>query len=313
VENTLFSGDDAGQYFYVTGFASATPVSSINVVNAMSGREVTAVKVDPTAANTIWLGASLNGNTPMVLKISGANTSAPTVQASGTIPVSVDAYLSSIDVDPANGSHLVATFSNYGVNSIWESTNGGTSWVSIEGNFPDVPVRWAVFAGPTAQLNGPTGGNGGILIATELGVWTTSVTNGAATQWIPNTSGLPNVRVDQIKYRNDGTVVAATHGRGLYTAIITGGGTSTGIPVVPNTRDFIRYVSATNNLLIVTGNLTIRTIDVQVFDMKGRLVYRSEKPYQNTTLSLSNLASGSYILKIFGNKKEQFTSQFIKR
>ncbi|RYZ90866.1 MAG: hypothetical protein EOP04_02570, partial [Proteobacteria bacterium] len=94
VENTLFSGDDAGQYFYVTGFASATPVSSINVVNAMGGREVTAVKVDPTAANTIWLGASFNGNTPMVLKISGANTSAPTVQASGTIPVSVDAYLS---------------------------------------------------------------------------------------------------------------------------------------------------------------------------------------------------------------------------
>jgi hypothetical protein len=214
---------------------------------------------------------------------------------------------------PNNGSHLVVTFSNYGVNSIWESTNGGSSWVSIEGNFPDVPVRWAVFAGPTAQLNGPTGGNGGILIATELGVWTTSATNGTATQWISNTSGLPNVRVDQLKYRNDGTIVAATHGRGLFTAIVTGGGTSTGIPAVSNTRDFIRYVSATNNLLIVTGNLNTRIMDVQVFDMKGRLVYRAEKAYQNTTIPLANIASGSYILKIVGNRQEQFTLQFIKR
>ena len=313
VDNTLFSGDDAGKYFYVTGFASATPVNSVNTITAMGSREVTAVKVDPFSENTIWLGASKNDNVPMILKVSGANTSNPTVVVSSTIPAPTNAYLSSIDIDPANASHILVTFSNYGVTSIWESTNGGNSWVNIEGNFPDVPVRWAVFAGPTAQLNGPASGNGGILIATELGVWTTSQTNGTATQWIPNKSGLPNVRVDQLKYRNDGTVVAATHGRGLFTATITGGGTSTGIPTVSNTKDFIRYVSATRNLLIVTGNLTTRTMDVQVYDMKGRMVHRSTKSYQTTNIPLESLASGSYILRIYGNKKEQFTAQFIKQ
>ena len=169
------------------------------------------------------------------------------------------------------------------------------------------------FAGPSAQLNGPTGGNGGILIATELGVWTTSSTNRSATQWTPNASGLPNVRVDQLKYRNDGTAVAATHGRGLYTALIPGGGTTTGIPNVANTKDFIRYISSTKNLMIVAGNLTTRTMDVQVFDMNGRLVYRQSKPYQNTTIPLEGLPSGSYVVKIIGAKNERFTAQFIKR
>jgi hypothetical protein len=280
----------------------------------MGTREVTAVKVDPFVSTTVWLGASLNNsNVPMILKIVNANTPAPTVALSVTIPAAANAYLSSIDVDPANASHLVATMSNYGVVSIWESTDGGASWRSIEGNFPDVPVRWAIFAGPTAQLNGSTGGNGGILIGTEVGVWTTSATNGTATQWMPNRSGLPNVRVDQLKYRNDGTVVAATHGRGLFTTRISGGGTTTGLPSVSNTRNFIRYISASNNLLIATGNLNTRKIDLQIFDMSGRLVHRSSQVYQTVTVPLNSVARGSYVLRITGNNNEIFTAQFIKQ
>ena len=157
----------------------------------------------------------------MILRVTNANTTAPNVTIATTIPAGANSYLSSIDIDPANASHLVVTFSNYGVNSIWESADGGNSWISIEGNFPDVPVRWAIFAGPNAQLNGAGGGNGGILIGTELGVWTTSLVSGSGTVWIPNRSGMPNVRVDQLKYRNDGLVAAATHGRGLFTTTLT--------------------------------------------------------------------------------------------
>ena len=311
-QNTLYAGDNSGSYFYITGF-DAVPASSVTSLPLMGNREVTAVKVDPFTDNTVWLGASLNGNVPMVLKISNANTASPNLLIASTIPVPANSYLSSIDVDPANASHVVAAISNYGVNSIWESNDGGNSWISIEGNFPDVPVRWAIFAGPNAQLNGASGGNGGILIGTELGVWTTSVISGSATQWIPNRSGMPNVRVDQLKYRNDGLVAAATHGRGLFTTTINGGGTTTGIPTVPNTKDFIRYISASGNLLIVAGNLNTRRMEIQVFDMNGRLVHRSMKAYQTTNIPLSNLSPGSYILRIAGNNKELFTAQFVRQ
>jgi len=313
-QNVLYAGDDAGRYFYITGLdAPATTTSSVNIIPAMGTREVTAVKVDPFADNTVWFGASFGSNVPMILKIASANSAAANVLISSTIPAPANSYLSSIDIDPANPSRIVATVSNYGVPSIWLSTDGANSWNSIEGNFPDVPVRWAIFSGPNGQLNGTAGGNGGILIGTELGVWTTSFVNGAATVWIPNRTGMPNVRVDQLKYRNDGLVVAASHGRGLFTAIITGGGVTTGLPAVPNTREFIRYISASDNLLIVTGGLTTRKIDIQLFDMNGRLVYRSVNAYQTTTIPLQNIARGSYIIRIAGDKKEIFTAQFIRK
>jgi hypothetical protein len=58
---------------------------------------------------------------------------------------------------------------------------------------------------------------------------------------------------------------------------------------------------------------TTRNMDVQVYDMNGRMVYRSNQPYQITRIPLGNLASGSYILRITGNEKELFTAQFIKQ
>ena len=223
-----------------------------------------------------------------------------------------NASVSSIDIDPANTNHIVATLSNYGVTSIWESTNGGTSFSSIEGNLPDMPVHWITFAPPTAQLNGPGGGDGGLIIGTELGVWTTSAIVGAATQWIPNNSGLANVRTDMLKYRaTDNTLVAATHGRGLYTTALPN--VVTGIPPTVITKDFIKYISVNaNQLLVATGSLQTKTMSVRILNMKGQAVYESSKPYSNQLFDIARLASGSYIIRITGNNRENFTGRFVK-
>jgi hypothetical protein len=59
------------------------------------------------------------------------------------------------------------------------------------------------------------------IIATELGVWSTDNINGGSTDWDPTNSGLANVRVDMLQYRaSDRTIAAATHGRGLFTAVV---------------------------------------------------------------------------------------------
>ena len=92
-----------------------------------------------------------------------------------------------------------------------------------------MPVRWAMFD--------PRNGDWAI-IATELGVWSTDNINGASTDWDPTNSGLANVRVDMLQYRSsDRTILAATHGRGMFTA------------VVPNvTTPDINFASATSNV-----------------------------------------------------------------
>jgi Secretion system C-terminal sorting domain len=309
--NILYGGDDAGKYYIVTGL-DGSPSSLVATVTAMGSRELTAVKVDPFTANTIWIGASFGGALPQVLKISNANTSTPTVVNTATLGTITNAAISSVDVDPANSNHILATLSNYGVNSVWESTNGGISFQSIEGNLPDMPIRWGLFAPANAQLNGGTGGDGGILLATELGVWTASQLTGTTTQWIPNNSGLANISTYMLKYRSsDNLVAAATHGRGLYTTVLPT--IVTGLPSNPVTPNFIKYISAgKDQLQIVTGALPTRTITLQILDMNGKMLYNRERSYQNAVIDISRFQSGSYILKITGNNKENFTRQFIK-
>jgi hypothetical protein len=78
-----------------------------------------------------------------------------------------------------------------------------------------MPIRWVLF---------DPRNNDWALIATELGVWSTDNLNGASTDWQPTNSGFANVRVDMLQLRpSDNTLAAATHGRGLFTAVIPTG------------------------------------------------------------------------------------------
>jgi hypothetical protein len=312
----LYASDDEGKYYCITNLTGSPAAITNTLTQLSSNHQVSAIKVDPTATGTIWLAASVGDNAtanviPRILKISNANTNMPSVLVNVSLPVPSGAYISSIDVDAANGNHILATLSNYGVVSVFESTNGGTSWNNIEGNLPDMPVYWGIFAPPGAQLSGATGG--GVILGTDLGVWTTSAINGALTQWIANNSGLANVPVHMIKYRSGNTsLVAATHGRGLYTATLTG--VVTGVSNNVITKDFIKYISADKNqLLIVRGSLNTIKMQIQIYDLAGRLLYNQEHPYQNLSVPISQWSKGSYVIKIQGNNKENFVQQFVKQ
>lgn len=314
LQQILYAGDDPGKYYCISNLGG-TPSPLTVSLGAMGNMEVTAIKVDPFTPNSIWIGTSYGtpALVPRVYKLSNANTASPAIAAAANIGNIPNAAISSIDVNPANANHILVTLSNFGVISVWESTNGGLSFSSMEGNLPDMPVRWGMFAPPNAEMNGPGGGLGGILLGTELGVWTTSQFSGGATQWMPNNNGLANVRTDMIRYRSsDNTVAVATHGRGLYTATLPT--TVTGVFDPPqNTPDFIKYINAENNrLLIVTGNLTTQTMTIQLLDMAGKKLYESRNAYRTTTVSLQNLPRGAYTLRCIGNNKEIYLRKFIK-
>jgi len=103
---------------------------------------------------------------------------------------------------------LLVTYSNYGVASVWYTDNGSLTWKNIEGNLPDIPVRWGIIH-PENHLKA--------MLATELGIWVTADIKAENVVWEPALDGLANIRVDMLRVRkSDNMVIAATHGRGLY-------------------------------------------------------------------------------------------------
>lgn len=199
--NRMYAARNAGQYLRWDDPQTGATFTTITVA-AFGGGTVSAVKVSPNTANRVFFGTGSG----KVVRVDNAHTGAPTsTDISSGLPAG---YVSSVEVETGNDNHLIATFSNYGVNSVWETTNGGTSWTSVEGNLPDMPIRWALFN---------PNNNDQAILATELGVWSTDDLNGGSTVWGASNSGLANVRVDMLQVRqSDKFVIAATHGRGLY-------------------------------------------------------------------------------------------------
>lgn len=217
--NILYCGAGTGEFFRwstaipVTQatynyYASGTPAfpagTEIVAISNLTG-SVSAVTVSPYTSNRIYFGT---GSSKLVRVDNAHNIttgSAGNDITGSTFPASSTISCVAVGSDDNN---LIATFSNYGVSNIWVSTNGGTAWTAIDGNLPDMPVRWVVFD-PASNTKA--------WIATETGVWSTTAINGSSTVWAAS-PGFPTVRTDMIKYRaSDQNLIAATHGRGLWT------------------------------------------------------------------------------------------------
>jgi hypothetical protein len=168
-----------------------------------------ALTISPYTNNRLYMGTT-GGK---LLRIEHVDTLTQTYLGSNITDITGPSFSGTLNCVAVGSSdnYLLAIFTNYGINNIWYSSDGGSTWTGIDGNLPDMPVRWAVFH--------PTNNNK-ILIATEAGVYTTLNVNGASTQWFPS-PGFPTVRTDMLRLRaSDNTVVAATHGRGMWTGNI---------------------------------------------------------------------------------------------
>jgi len=208
----LYSGGVAGSYFRIVNVLS--PAYAEVSVPAFNSANITAVTVAPITANRVYFGL----DNATIVRVDRADTGASRTTAVTkvlTTPAPAGASVSCVAVDPTSEDHILVTYFNYGIVSIYETKNANAAtptWTAVEGNLPDMPVRWALFFPGDATR---------AIIATELGVWTTDALNGASTTWNPSNSGLANVRVDMLKFRaSDRTLAAATHGRGLFTTTL---------------------------------------------------------------------------------------------
>jgi len=221
----LYAASSAGNLLRINDISVSPITSNIISFSSAGTRQVSAVKVDPVTPNRVWVAFS-GDLAPQLYYMDGADGSvgAPVItQVPMPSKIAAFHYIGSIDVDPTNANHILMTVRNYGVASIYESTNLGQTWVTLDKNgvnLPDMPVWWAMFLPDAVGFGGRDAALGGIMIGTELGAWTTSTPNDSITVWTQSSS-MPNVRVTMLKLRiGDNAVVASTYGRGLFTTTI---------------------------------------------------------------------------------------------
>jgi PKD repeat protein len=206
VSNVMYGGESGGSYMRWTNPQTGNTNAAV-AITAFNSSSVRHVSVSQNTPNRVFFGLSSG----RVVRVDNANTIA-SGSAGTLVGTPASGSVSCIAIETGNDDHLLVTYSNYGVTSVWETTNALAAtpvFTQVEGNLPDMPVRWALFNPNNNQQ---------AMIATETGVWTTDLLNGSSTNWGPSNTGLANTRVDMLQLReSDKVVVAATHGRGLFT------------------------------------------------------------------------------------------------
>ncbi|MEI7980072.1 MAG: sialidase family protein, partial [Bacteroidota bacterium] len=211
--NSIWRKDDMKAASYDTSQRNAgwNHLSNVDIGNASV---ISAISISRFPANRLYYGTSLG----KVYRLDNANTGNP-------VPVDITGsnfpahgFVACIDINPLNADGLMLVFSNYGVQSIFHSLDGGATWISVSGNLEEHPdgtgsgpsVRWAKIL--TFQDNKV------IFVGTSVGLFSTTQLKGDSTVWVqegPNTIG--HVIVDMIDARmTDGFVAVATHGNGVY-------------------------------------------------------------------------------------------------
>lgn len=131
------------------------------------------------------------------------------------------AYASSICLNDFNINESMISFSNYNIQSIFHTLDGGETWVNVSGNLEENENGSG--AGPAVYWVHIYPAESPIYFAgTSAGLFSTTALDGTNTIWtIEGASTIGNAIVNMIESRPyDGKIAIGTHGRGIFTSTL---------------------------------------------------------------------------------------------
>jgi len=235
---------------------------------------ITTLKVSQNPEHVLYIGASQRSNSgtaliPQVYRMDNSRSAASVKAIPLPSTVTAGSYIHDIAVNPSDADEILVVISNYNVNRMFHSKDGGQSYQIVDGNLGNV----GSIPGPSvrsAQLLPIKDGTFAI-VATSTGVYSTDKLNGSNTVWArEGFNELGTVVAERITARmSDGKVAVGTHGRGIFSGILK-------IPVVQQKipeifASFPNYPNPFNSETIVAFDLPKASIvRLQVFDILGR-------------------------------------------
>jgi len=181
-------------------------------------------------------------------------------------------FVRGIAIDPLNSNRALVAFGNYNFQNLWLTTNGGTSWVDVEGNLsgPDGPsVRWATMIYSGSDLH--------VFIGTSIGLLMTERLQGDSTVWVHAAANeIGNVLIAYMDYReSDRTLAVGTHGRGVFTTTYP----LTPVDVKPEPAAPLAYILHQNYPNPFNPATTIRytlpvkaDVNISIYNAQGRQI-----------------------------------------
>jgi uncharacterized protein (TIGR03437 family) len=167
-------------------------------------------KLDSSAnppGEVVWVGTT-DGNVQVTTSAGALASATFTNVTKSPLP---NRFVTDIATDANDSRKAWVVYSGFDLNTpstpghVFVTTDQGATWTNISGNLPDIPVT-SIAPDPFQT--------GTLYIGTDIGVFQT--TDGGAT-WTRLGNGMPKVATYMVRYQMaTRSLVAATHGRGIY-------------------------------------------------------------------------------------------------
>lgn len=210
--NRLLAG---GQQLWRTNDAKTANTSttgpswySIKTATGVTGYSgyISAIAVAQGNSDIVWVGYN-NGD--VYVTANGTATNPVWSRVDLNTPVLPNRAALRIAIDRNDSNTVYVSFGGYSTGNLWRTRDGGLTWANIHGNLPAAPVRALALHPNDSRW---------LYVGTEIGVFATENARDVATpSWgLPGADSPANVSVDSLFFLGT-KLVAATHGRGLFT------------------------------------------------------------------------------------------------
>lgn len=331
------SSVSAGGWTELTGVGNAIGIGSTTGANSI--RAMGFSRGPYTSSHVLYLGTT-NGR---IFRLNDPRNADPSAIPVDITPAGLVGNVQDIAVNPNNDDEVLAVVTNYGVTqggvlqnivNIWWTNNAKSdvpTWRSAEGNLAGTATSGYISARSCAIAVKKDIGNNPVTeyyVGTGAGLLSTQnlaavFAGGGSPTWQREGVDRFNLAIVQsMVYRpSDNLLLLGTHGNGMYFSYL---GTpnftpnlNTAIDPVTNDPAFIRqaYPTVTSGVVrYQAGNMTgIRRIQLQLFDLTGRLLLQQEAAYSSGSLSLNGLPGGTYVLQITSdNRRQRYVQKIIR-
>lgn len=271
--NRIWRNDDVGGIPMTGDLYNTVSTNWTNITTSQLGIQdglVTTLDISEALPNVVFIGTS-NSH---VFRLDSANSPAATKTDISSDDFPSGSYISCIAPNAHDGDEWMATFSNYGVQSIFITQDGGTTWGHVGGNLEEnidgtgsgPAVFWAsIYPSHPTQT---------YFVGTSIGLFSTTELDGDNTVWeLEGASTLGNTVINMMRTRAfDGRVIVGTHGHGVYSSAFPPA--FVGLETVPENDILVQHYPNPFSEQVTIEYMVKEssTVDLEILDASGRQV-----------------------------------------